>query len=115
MKLVSVVLAALAATAVQAGPMNRWCMFPGQVCGKSKRAFDAIDAIDEVKRSADAMAEAQLDLNRWCMFPGQVCGKAKRAIDAIDNVKRSADAVAEAMAFLDDLSDEDYAKIKDAQ
>ncbi|KAL4949719.1 hypothetical protein BDW69DRAFT_69777 [Aspergillus filifer] len=112
MKLVSVVLAALAATAVQAGPMNKWCMFPGEVCGKSKRAFDAID---EVKRSADAMAEAQLDLNKWCMFPGQVCGKAKRAIDALDNVKRSADAVAEAMAFLEDLSDEDYAEIKDAE
>ncbi|KAL4788998.1 hypothetical protein BDV19DRAFT_383468 [Aspergillus venezuelensis] len=112
MKLVSVILAALAATAVQAGPMNRWCMFPDQVCGKSKRAFDAID---QVKRSADAMAEAQLDLNRWCMFPGQVCGKAKRAIDAIDNVKRSANAVAEAMAFLDDLPDQDYAKIKDAE
>ncbi|KAL4940792.1 hypothetical protein BDV06DRAFT_223730 [Aspergillus oleicola] len=74
MKLVSIVLAATAATTVQAGPMNKWCMFPGEICGKSKRAFDAID-----------------------------------------NVKRSADAVAEAMAFLDDLADQDYAQITDAK
>jgi hypothetical protein len=61
------------------------------------------------------MAEAKLDVNRWCHFPGQVCGKAKRAIEAIDDVKRSADTVAEAMAFLDALSPEDFKQIEDTE
>ncbi|KAL4930588.1 mating alpha-pheromone PpgA [Aspergillus undulatus] len=111
MKLAFVVLAALAATTVRAAP-QRGCYFPGEICGKTKRAFDAID---EVKRSAASMADAQLSLNRWCRVAGQVCGEAKHAIEAIDNVKRSAGAVADAMAFLDGLTEEDYAQIQDAE
>ncbi|OJJ59296.1 hypothetical protein ASPSYDRAFT_850417 [Aspergillus sydowii CBS 593.65] len=109
MKLVAVTLAALSVATVQGAATNRWCQYPGQVCGKTKRA---VDAIDDVKRSADAMAEAKFTLNKWCQFPGQVCGKAKRAIDAIDDVKRSADAVSEAMAFLDELAPEEFQKIE---
>ncbi|KAL4913189.1 hypothetical protein BDW62DRAFT_214424 [Aspergillus aurantiobrunneus] len=109
MKLISVTLAALAATAAQGAALQSWCQFPGQVCGKTKRA---VDAVEEVKRSADAMAEAKFTLNRWCNFPGQVCGKAKRAVDAIDEVKRSADAVAEAMLFLNELTPEDFQQIE---
>ncbi|KAL5332877.1 hypothetical protein BJX70DRAFT_89962 [Aspergillus crustosus] len=112
MKLISITLAAVAASTVQGAVLQRWCHFPGQICGKTKRA---LDTVDEVKRSADAMAEAKLDVNRWCHFPGQICGKAKRAIEAIDEVKRSADAVAEAMAFLDELTPEDYKQFKDVE
>jgi D-alanyl-D-alanine dipeptidase len=57
---------------------------------------------------ADAMAEASTTLNRWCHFPGQGCAKAKRAIEAVDEVKRSADALAEAMAIIDELRPEDF-------
>ncbi|KAL4868747.1 hypothetical protein BDV12DRAFT_168916 [Aspergillus spectabilis] len=112
MKLISVALIMLAATTVQGAALQRWCHFPGQICGKTKRA---LDTVDEVKRSAEAMVEAKLDVNRWCHFPGQVCGKAKRAIEAIDEVKRSADVVAEAMAFLDELFPDDYKQIEDAE
>lgn len=109
MKLFAVTLAALSIATVQGAALGKWCEFPGQVCGKTKRA---VDAVEQVKRSADAMAEAKFTLNKWCQFPGQVCGKAKRAIDAIDDVKRSADAVSEAMAFLDELTPEEFQKIE---
>ncbi|OJJ02979.1 hypothetical protein ASPVEDRAFT_711099 [Aspergillus versicolor CBS 583.65] len=109
MKLIAVTIAALSVATVQGAASDKWCKFPGQVCGKTKRA---VDAVEEVKRSADALAEAKFTLNKWCQFPGQVCGKAKRAIDAIDDVKRSADAVSEAMAFLDELAPEEFQKIE---
>ncbi|PYH94413.1 hypothetical protein BO71DRAFT_419330 [Aspergillus ellipticus CBS 707.79] len=104
MKLVSLVLAALAATTVQAGAMQRWCVLPGQPCNKMKRAADVSV---EVKRSADALAEAMADaspetLQRWCVLPGQPCNKIKRAAEAVSEVKRSADALAEAMAAIDE-------------
>ncbi|KAL4975788.1 hypothetical protein BDW66DRAFT_136862 [Aspergillus desertorum] len=98
---ISVVLATLLATAVQAAPVaepqHRMCRYPGQICGKTKRTADALDV---VKREADAVPEP-FKLNRWCRFPGQICGKVKRAAGALDNVKRSAEAVAEDIAFLD--------------
>ncbi|KAL4737458.1 hypothetical protein BDV11DRAFT_191601 [Aspergillus similis] len=72
---VSILLAALLATAVQAAP-----------------------------------AAEPFKINRWCRFPGQVCGKAKRAAIAIESVKSSVDAVADAMAFLDELTPE-YAQL----
>ncbi|KAL4985063.1 hypothetical protein BDW68DRAFT_6540 [Aspergillus falconensis] len=143
MKLVSVsiVLAALLATAVRAAPVaepQEWCRFPGQICGKSKRDGEAeaaavvepqhrwcrfpgqicdktkrtADALDIVKREADAVAEP-FRINKWCRFPGQICSKAKRAVEAIGNVKRSAEAVAEAMAFLDELTPEEYAQLEE--
>ncbi|THC90924.1 hypothetical protein EYZ11_009612 [Aspergillus tanneri] len=55
MKLVVFVLAALAATTVQAATMQRWCSLPGQPCSMLKRAADATG---EVRRSADALADA---------------------------------------------------------
>ncbi|GLA30757.1 hypothetical protein AnigIFM63604_011689 [Aspergillus niger] len=104
MKLVSLVLAALAATTVQAAALQRWCVLPGQPCNMIKRAADASG---EVKRSADALAEAIADatpetLQRWCVLPGQPCNKIKRAVEAGSEVKRSADAFAEAMADIDE-------------
>ncbi|PKY03999.1 mating alpha-pheromone PpgA [Aspergillus campestris IBT 28561] len=102
MKLVTLVLASLAATTVQGAAMQIWCHFPGQGCYMLKRAADATGA---VKRSAEALAEAMPDpeaVNTWCHFPGQGCQKAKRAAEAIGEVKRSADALAEAMAALEE-------------
>ncbi|KAL5686530.1 hypothetical protein EMGR_002757 [Emarellia grisea] len=79
MKLLSLVLASFAAAAVQAHitpwchlpvrrsasavaeavaeafPQSPWCHLPGQGCAKAKRAAEAAE---EVKRSADAFAEA---------------------------------------------------------
>ncbi|KAL3470682.1 hypothetical protein BJX99DRAFT_43465 [Aspergillus californicus] len=109
MKVTAIVFTALAASTVQGAALQRWCHFPGQVCGLVKRAADTNL---EIKRSAEAMADAMADakftINRWCQFPGQVCGKAKRAIGTVEEIKRSADALAEAMAFLDELDPEDY-------
>ncbi|KAL4745538.1 hypothetical protein BDW72DRAFT_186507 [Aspergillus terricola var. indicus] len=108
---VSILLAALLATAVQAAPaaesQRRWCRFPGEICAKTKRTADALNI---VKREADAVAEP-FKINRWCRFPGQVCGKAKRAAEALEDVKRSAEAVADAMAFLDELTREEYTQL----
>ncbi|KAL4783470.1 hypothetical protein BJX76DRAFT_357948 [Aspergillus varians] len=115
MKLISVALAALSAATVQGAAL------PEALPEVFKRSPDplaeakvkrAVDAVEEVKRSADAMAEAKLSMNRWCAYPGQVCGKAKRAIDAIDKVERSADAVAEAMAFLNELTPEEFQQVE---
>ncbi|EAW11125.1 mating alpha-pheromone PpgA [Aspergillus clavatus NRRL 1] len=104
MKLLSVVLATLAATTVQAGAMAQWCELPGQGCYMIKRAAEASG---EVKRSAsavaDAVAEAFPDAALWCELPGQGCHKVKRAAEAAEEVKRSADAFAEAMAALEHL------------
>ncbi|KAL2828639.1 hypothetical protein BDW59DRAFT_159440 [Aspergillus cavernicola] len=109
MKVTAIVFTALAATIVQGAALQRWCYFPGQVCSLVKRAADTNV---EVKRSAEAMADAMADakftINRWCQFPGQVCSKAKRAIDTVNEIKRSADALAEAMAFLEELESEDH-------
>lgn len=96
-------IAMLAASAV-AAPGNGWCAHPGQPCYKMKRT---VDMSSEVKRSAealaDAMAEAQPEaMIRWCDHPGQPCYKVKRAAEAVSEVKRSADALAEAMAALDE-------------
>ncbi|PYI09055.1 hypothetical protein BO78DRAFT_309097, partial [Aspergillus sclerotiicarbonarius CBS 121057] len=107
MKLVSLALAALAATTVQAAALQRWCYLPGQPCTMIKRAADASG---EVKRSADALAEAIAEatpetLQKWCYLPGQPCTKIKRAVEAGSEVKRSADAFAEAMAA---INEEDF-------
>jgi hypothetical protein len=110
MKLISIVAAALAATSVQGAALQKWCHFPGQGCYLVERAADTTH---EVKRSADAMAEASTTLNRWCHFPGQGCAKAKRAIEAVDEVKRSADALAEAMAIIDELRPEDFVEAEE--
>jgi hypothetical protein len=49
------------------------------------------------------MAEAHpAALQKWCGHPGQGCYKVKRAALAVDEVKRSAEALADAMADLDD-------------
>ncbi|KAI9366968.1 hypothetical protein BJX61DRAFT_397557 [Aspergillus egyptiacus] len=109
MKLTPIVFTALAATTVQGAALQRWCKYPGQICGLVRRAADTNL---EVKRSADAMAEAMADakftLNRWCHFPGQICGKAKRAIDTVDEMKRSADDLAEALAFLEEIDPSEF-------
>ncbi|KAL2864546.1 mating alpha-pheromone PpgA [Aspergillus lucknowensis] len=114
MKLLSIVLTALATSSVQGAALQRWCMYPGQGCFLVKRAADTTQ---EVKRAADAMADAMAEakstLDRWCHFPGQGCTKAKRAIEAVDDVKRSADALAEAMAILDELEPEDLQEVKE--
>jgi hypothetical protein len=114
MKLISIVAAALAATSVQGAALQKWCHFPGQGCYLVERAADTTH---EVKRSADAMADAMAEasttLNRWCHFPGQGCAKAKRAIEAVDEVKRSADALAEAMAIIDELRPEDFVEAEE--
>jgi hypothetical protein len=108
---VSILLAALLATAVKAAPaaelQHRWCRFAGRICPPTKRTADALNF---VKREAEAVAEP-FKINRWCRFRGQVCGKAKRAAEAIGNVKLSAEAVADAMAFLDELTREEYAQL----
>ncbi|KAF9247901.1 hypothetical protein DTO013E5_3142 [Penicillium roqueforti] len=92
MKFTSVVIAVLAAGTVQAAAtpqttLPKWCGHIGQGC---KRTTDA--SVD-VKRSADALAEAMaknlpLVLQKWCGHIGQGCYKAKRAADAVDEVKR---------------------------
>ncbi|KAJ5385336.1 hypothetical protein N7517_003247 [Penicillium concentricum] len=115
MKVTSVFVAVLAAGTVQAaavagkgGPnitLPKWCGHIGQGC---KRTADA--SID-VKRSADALAEAMASnlpmvLQKWCGHIGQGCYKAKRAADAVDEVKRTSDALAYAMAALEEEDDE---------
>ncbi|KAF3394705.1 hypothetical protein F1880_005404 [Penicillium rolfsii] len=107
MKFLSVALALMAATAVAAAPgrtMQKWCGHPGQGCYMMKRTADVTT---EVKRSADALAEAMAEahpaaLQKWCAHPGQGCAKVKRTAEAVDEVKRSADALAEALAAMDD-------------
>lgn len=113
MKYLSLAIALLAAATVQAASvptsvqkpgMPIWCDHPGQGCYMYKRTAD-VSA--EVKRSADALAEAIAEahpkaLQIWCDHPGQGCAKAKRAAEAVDEVKRSADALADAMAALDE-------------
>lgn len=103
MKLIFVTLALLAASA-HAGRMYKWCAHPGQGCYMMKRTADVTT---EVKRSADALAEAMAEahpaaLDKWCAHPGQGCYKVKRAVEAVDEVKRNAEALAEAMAALDE-------------
>ncbi|OJJ47425.1 hypothetical protein ASPZODRAFT_64544, partial [Penicilliopsis zonata CBS 506.65] len=104
MKLLSVVIAVLAASSVQAAALQKWCWQPGQGCYMLKRAADATG---EVKRSAEALAEAMAAaspdaLQKWCWQPGQGCEKIKRAASAVDEVKRTADALAEAFAAMDE-------------
>ncbi|KAB8070696.1 hypothetical protein BDV29DRAFT_180506 [Aspergillus leporis] len=99
MKLISI---ALAATTVQAAALQKWCHLPGQPYAKIQRAADASG---DVRRSADALAEAMPDaeaLQKWCHLPGRSCAKVKRAAKAIDEARRSADGLAEAMAALND-------------
>ncbi|EPS27552.1 hypothetical protein PDE_02495 [Penicillium oxalicum 114-2] len=65
------------------------------------------DVTFEVKRSADALAEAMAEaqpaaLQKWCAHPGQGCAKVKRTADAVEEVKRSAAALAEAIASMED-------------
>ncbi|KAJ5184582.1 hypothetical protein N7491_007547 [Penicillium cf. griseofulvum] len=112
MKVTSVILAVLAAGTVQAvaiatpnETLPKWCGHIGQGC---KRTAEA--SVD-VKRSADALAEAMarnlpLVLQKWCGHIGQGCYKAKRAADAVDEVKRTSDALAHAMAALEEEDDE---------
>mgnify|MGYP007085894003 FL=1 len=111
MKFTSVVVAVLAAGTVQAAALApsetlpKWCGHIGQGC---KRTTDA--SLD-VKRSADALAEAMagglpLVLQKWCGHIGQGCYKAKRAADAVDEVKRTSDALARAFAALEEEDDE---------
>ncbi|KAJ5760080.1 hypothetical protein N7520_007236 [Penicillium odoratum] len=104
MKLLAVTLAMLAASAAPTAAMSRWCSHPAEPCYKMKRTNDISS---EVKRSAEALAEAMAEaqpeaMSRWCSHPGEPCFKVKRAAEAVDEVKRSADALAEAMAALDD-------------
>ena len=104
MKFLSVAIAMLAASTVQAAALQKWCGHAGQGCYMMKRTADVTG---EVKRSADALAEAMAEahpaaLQKWCGHPGQGCYKVKRAAEAVDDVKRSADALAEAMAALDE-------------
>ena len=104
MKLLSVALAMLAASTVQAAAMQKWCAHPGQGCYMMKRIADVTG---EVKRSADALAEAMAEahpaaMQKWCAHPGQGCYKVKRAAEAVDDVKRTAEALADAMAALDE-------------
>ncbi|KAE8389964.1 mating alpha-pheromone PpgA [Aspergillus alliaceus] len=102
MKLISVVIAALATTSVQAGALQRRCTGLAQGCYMLKRATDASE---DVRRSAEALAEATPEaegLAKWCHLPGQGCLKFKRAAEAVDEAKRSADALADAMVALDE-------------
>lgn len=107
MKFVSVALAILVASSAQAAAargLQKWCGHPGQGCYMMKRTADVTG---DVKRSADALAEAMAEahpaaLQKWCGHPGQGCYKVKRAAEAVDEVKRSAEALADAMADLDD-------------
>ncbi|OQD70082.1 hypothetical protein PENDEC_c027G01926 [Penicillium decumbens] len=115
MKYLTAAVALLAASTVQAAAMPEakkpkipdipiWCGHPGQGCYMYKRTADASN---EVKRSAEALAEALAEahpqaLQIWCGHAGQGCSKAKRAAEAVDDVKRSADALAHAMAALDE-------------
>ncbi|KAI9039062.1 mating alpha-pheromone PpgA [Aspergillus affinis] len=92
MKLITFVLATLAATTVQAGTLQKWCHLPGQPCAMLKRAADATG---EVRRSADALAEAMADASPEAI-------RVKRAADVVNEFKRSADALAEAMAAIDE-------------
>lgn len=108
MKFQAVAVALMAAATVQAaavpeaGYLNTdvWCTHPGQGCAKVKRAADIST---EVKRSAEALAEAMAHpeaMSAWCTHAGMGCAKFKRSADAAAEVKRSADALAEAMASL---------------
>lgn len=100
MKLVSVIVVLAAASSVQGMAMQKWCYLPGQGCKR------AADASAEVKRHADALADAMAEsdwphMHKWCYLPAQGCRKMKRAADAVGDVKRTADALAEAMADVD--------------
>ncbi|CAG8011613.1 unnamed protein product [Penicillium salamii] len=120
MKLTTIAIAVLGATVVQAEPVNRqttprpygsipkWCAHPGQGCYMMKRSADSSW---EVKRSAEALAEAMAkdfptEIPKWCAHPGQGCAKAKRAALAAEEVQRTADELAEAMDALDSHVDE---------
>ena len=100
---ITALVAVMAATVVHAAAIpddGDWCALPEQPCGQMKRA---VSGASEVKRSADALAEAikempKLHIPSWCALPGQICSKFKRAAEAADDVKRSADALAEAAA-----------------
>lgn len=107
MKFLSVALAVLVASSAQAAAargLQKWCGHPGQGCYMMKRTADVSG---DVKRSADALAEAMAEahpaaLQKWCGHPGQGCYKVKRTAVAVEDVKRSAEALADAMADLDD-------------
>lgn len=82
-------VAMMAATVVHAAAIpaddGDWCALPGQPCGQMKRA---VSGASEIKRSADALAEAiedmpKLHIPSWCALPGQICSKFKRAADAL--------------------------------
>ncbi|CAG8266958.1 unnamed protein product [Penicillium nalgiovense] len=111
MKFTSVVVAVIAAGTVQAAAttpsetLPKWCGHIGQGCKRTT------DASMDVKRSADALAEAMagglpLVLQKWCGHIGQGCYKAKRAADAVDEVKRTSDALARAFAALEEEDDQ---------
>jgi hypothetical protein len=111
MKLTTILVAALGAASVQAAytKLPKWCAHPGQGCYMMKRSADASW---EVKRSAEALAEAMAasfpsELPKWCAHRGQGCAKVKRAAAAADEVQRSADSLADAMAALDAHVDEE--------
>lgn len=82
-------VAMMAATVVHAAAIpadvSDWCELPGQPCRQMKRA---VSGASEIKRSADALAEAiedmpKLHIPSWCALPGQICSKFKRAADAL--------------------------------
>lgn len=82
-------VAIIAATVVYAAaiPANNgnWCALSEQPCGQMKRA---VSDTSEIKRSANALAEAiedmpKLHIPSWCALPGQICSKFKRAADAL--------------------------------
>ncbi|KAF9886181.1 hypothetical protein FE257_011904 [Aspergillus nanangensis] len=110
MKIIAIAFATLAAASTaEAAHMQKWCWLPGQGCYKLKRAADVSG---DVRRSAEALAEAMPDtspegLPQWCWLPGQGCQKVKRAAEAVDHVKRSADALAEAMAAIEEFNMEE--------
>ncbi|KAJ5678591.1 hypothetical protein N7462_006835 [Penicillium macrosclerotiorum] len=107
MKFISITIAIMAALTANVAARRvgqKWCGHPGQGCYMMKRTADITG---EVKRSADALAEAMAEahpeaLQKWCVHPGQGCTKIKRTAEAVEDVQRSADALAEAMAAMDE-------------
>jgi hypothetical protein len=110
MKFSSVLVALVAAGAVQAAPapqhpvpttVPKWCGHIGQGCKRT------VESHNEFKRSASALAEAMAysvptSVSKWCGHIGQGCYKAKRAADAVEEVKRTTDNLAVIMADLED-------------
>lgn len=77
MKVISIALALIAASATQ--------------------VFAAPAAAPEAAPVAEADAGYHTG-GSWCFHPGQPCYMMKRTIDAFEEVKRSAEAMADAMA-----------------